>query len=177
MLDGAPVRGSRDGANLVYRLPSPLQPGTTHSLAVTYSGRPTVTGGLGGGMMFASHAGIPSATTLSEPFDSYAWWPCVDDVKDKATMEMHLTVPAGMTGASNGTLTGVRTNADGTLTYDWREDYPLSNYLICGERHELQHLQRPLPCPGRRHGHAHRLLRLPRGAQPTPPSPSRGCPT
>jgi aminopeptidase N len=130
MLDGAPVRGSRDGASLVYRLPSPLQPGTAHSLSVTYSGRPTVSGSLGGGMMFASHAGIPSATTLSEPFDSYAWWPCVDDVKDKATMEMHLTVPAGMTGASNGTLTGVRTNADGTLTYDWREDYPLSNYLI-----------------------------------------------
>jgi|WetSurMetagenome_2_1015567.scaffolds.fasta_scaffold11334_4 aminopeptidase N len=129
-LDGSSIAGSREGANLLYRPSSPLQPGTTHSLAVTYSGHPVVSGSLGGGMMFASHAGVPSATTLSEPFDSYAWWPCVDDVTDKATMEMHLTVPAGMTGASNGTLTGVRTNADGTLTYDWREDYPLSNYLI-----------------------------------------------
>lgn len=129
-LDGATIRRSTTGANLTFRPASALQPGASHNLAVTYSGHPVVTGGLGGGMMFGTHAGVPSATTLSEPFDSYAWWPCVDDVKDKATMEMHLTVPAGMTGASNGTLMGTHANPDGTRTYDWGESYPLSNYLI-----------------------------------------------
>ena len=129
-LDGVVLKVKRDGANLTFNLAQPLQPGTTHDLAVTYSGTPVVTGGLGGGMMFGSHDGTPSATTLSEPFDSYAWWPCVDDVKDKATMTMRLTVPAGMTGASNGTLDGVTANGDGTLTYTWSENYPLSNYLI-----------------------------------------------
>lgn len=130
LLDGAPLQLRRKGANLTFNLVPPLQVGSTHELAVTYSGTPVVTGGLGGGMMFGNHGGVPSATTLSEPFDSYAWWPCVDDVKDKATMTMHLTVPDGMTGASNGKLDGVTTNGDGTLTYFWREDYPLSNYLI-----------------------------------------------
>ncbi len=129
-LDGAPIKTGRDGANLAFKLTPPLQPGQAHVLAVQYSGTPVVTGGLGGGMMFGTHDGVSSATTLSEPFDSYAWWPCVDDVLDKATMEMHLTVPASMSGASNGTLTGTATNPDGTVTYSWREDYPLPNYLI-----------------------------------------------
>ena len=93
-LDGAPIKTGRDGANLTFKLKPALQPGQAHTLTVQYSGYPVVTGGLGGGMMFDTHAGVPSATTLSEPFDSYAWWPCVDDVLDKATMEMHLTVPA-----------------------------------------------------------------------------------
>ena len=129
-LDGAPFKTGRDGANLTFKLKPALQPGQTHVLTVDYSGTPVVTGGLGGGMMFGAHDGVSSATTLSEPFDSYAWWPCVDDVLDKATMEMHITVPAGMSGASNGTLTGTTTNPDGTVTYSWREDYPLPNYLI-----------------------------------------------
>jgi aminopeptidase N len=43
---------------------------------------------------------------------------------------MHLTVPGGMVGASNGTLTSTVTNQDGTSTYTWHESYPIANYLI-----------------------------------------------
>jgi len=128
--DGHAVTPSRKGADIIFHFAQPLSPGQTHEVSVSYSGSPVVVGSLGGGMMFATHEGVASATTLSEPFDSYAWWPCVDDVKDKATMDMHLTVPAGMVGASNGTLTSTVTNQDGTVTYTWDESYPIANYLI-----------------------------------------------
>ena len=135
-MDGASLDGTglstvtRRGSNVTLAFAPGLLPASRHEIAVSYSGSPVTTSGLGGGMLFASHAGVPSATTLSEPFDSYAWWPCVDDVDDKATLDMILTVPSGMVGASNGTLQEVFNNPDGTQTYHWRESYPIANYLV-----------------------------------------------
>jgi aminopeptidase N len=129
-LDGAPLPSRRKKDKISLAFSPPLAAGEIHSVAVTYSGRPQVTGTLGGGMFFSSHDSVPSATTLSEPFDSFAWWPCVDDLADKTLARIDLTVPPGMAGASNGILLEVRPNQDGTATYRWAESYPISNYLI-----------------------------------------------
>jgi len=129
-LDGAPAAVKRKRDNLTFAFTPALAAGTEHTLTVAYEGTPVVSGSLGGGMLFSEHDGVPSATTLSEPFDSYAWWPCVDDVADKTLARVSLTVPSGMVGASNGTLESHAANGDGTETWTWLEGYPISNYLI-----------------------------------------------
>ncbi|MGC8762194.1 MAG: M1 family metallopeptidase [Acidobacteriota bacterium] len=129
-LDGALQAVKRKKDDLTFAFTPALPAGTEHTLSVAYQGTPVVSGALGGGMFFSEHDGVPSATTLSEPFDSYAWWPCVDDVADKALARIRLTVPSGMVGASNGTLESHTVNGDGTETWTWFEGYPIANYLI-----------------------------------------------
>ncbi len=129
-LDGAPASVKRKKDDLTFTFSPALTPGADHTLSVAYEGTPVVSGSLGGGMLFSEHDGVPSATTLSEPFDSFAWWPCVDDVADKTLARVRLTVPAGMVGASNGALESHTANGDGTETWTWFEGYPIANYLI-----------------------------------------------
>lgn len=130
LLDGRPAQLKRNGSDLIFTLTPPLAPQSIHTLTIAYGGAPPEGGGLGGGMMFDIHQNVPSATTLSEPFGSSNWWPCVDDLSDKLTVDMKLTVPPGMLGASNGKLVATTPNPDGWTTYHWSESYPLSNYLV-----------------------------------------------
>ena len=129
-LDSAAVKAGRKGSDIVFKLSPPLVAGSVHEVYVSYEGSPKLTGDLDGGMLFSTHDGTPSATTLSEPFESYSWWPCVEDVTDKFIADIHLTVPPGMVGASNGLLVSTTAVQDGWTRYDWRESYPISNYLV-----------------------------------------------
>lgn len=128
-LDGQNASFNRNKDNFKVSFET-LAQGTTHKIAVEYGGTPQMTGSLGGGMLLSSHEGVPSATTLSEPFEAYAWMPIIDEVSDKFTANINLTVPSDMVGASNGVLTETVTNNDGTKTYKWVEEYPISAYLI-----------------------------------------------
>jgi len=56
--------------------------------------------------------------------------PCYDFPSDKATADLHISVPSGMTAASNGTLIEVKSNPDNTVTYSWQVSYPIATYLI-----------------------------------------------
>lgn len=68
--------------------------------------------------------------TMSEPSDARLWMPCYDDPSDKVTCEINATVPQGYTAGSNGLLVGVSQNGDNTITYKWREDSPITTYLM-----------------------------------------------
>lgn len=68
--------------------------------------------------------------TMSEPFDARLWMPCFDDPSDKATCEINITVPVGYQAGSNGKLVGVIENPNNTITYKWREDFPITTYLM-----------------------------------------------
>lgn len=70
------------------------------------------------------------AYTMSEPYDARLWMPCYDDPSDKATCEINITVPQDYQAASNGLLTGIIQNEDGTATYKWRETKPITTYLM-----------------------------------------------
>lgn len=130
IMDGQNISYSRDNDDFKVSFLTPLTQGSNHTIAVEYGGTPQMTGSLGGGMLFSTHEGIPSATTLSEPFEAYAWVPIIDDVSDKFTANINLTVPSDMVGATNGVLVEISDNNDGTKTYKWVEDYPISAYLI-----------------------------------------------
>jgi aminopeptidase N len=130
LADGVSKKVRRSKWNIVFPFNPPLAAGSPHTVAVQYSGSPKVYGALDGGMMFTSHgSGVPCATTLSEPFASAAWWPCVEDVTDKFTCDIRLTVPEGMVGASNGKLVAQERSTSGPV-FRWRENYPLPNYLV-----------------------------------------------
>lgn len=129
-LDSQSVQYSRNKDNFKVSFGTTLAPGSIHKVLVNYEGSPQTTGSLGGGMLFSTHEEVPSATTLSEPFETYAWMPIIDEVSDKFTANINLTVPSEMVGASNGVLVETVNNGDGTITYKWVEEYPISAYLI-----------------------------------------------
>ena len=132
--NGVPCAFSADTTRetLTVRLPAPRPAGDTLSIAVQYA-RPPSSRSRRGYYYFRDLPGLPAPVgyTFSEPYDARLWFPCVDDPADKATMEMRLRVPEGVTAASNGRLIGVTPNGDGTSTWRWRETHPVATYLMC----------------------------------------------
>ncbi len=82
---------------------------------------------------FSDSLGLPShlGYTFSEPSDARFWLPCYDEPWEKATGEIHCTVPNGYVAASNGKLLGSIDNGNGTTTWNWRESHPIATYLMC----------------------------------------------
>ena len=103
--------------------------GETLTLDTYYRGVPVATGF--GSFAFSSQNGIPWIWTLSEPYGARDWWPCKDDNSDKAdSVDIFVTVPAGLKVGSNGRLALIRVNGDGTTTFQWSERYPIAAYLV-----------------------------------------------
>jgi aminopeptidase N len=101
----------------------------TISLKVYYQGHPAGTGF--GSFMFGSHAGVPWIWSLSEPYGAKDWWPCKDNPADKAdSVDIAITCDSTLKAGSNGTLVGINNNNDGTVTYVWKERYPIATYLV-----------------------------------------------
>ena len=66
--------------------------------------------------------------TASEPSGSMTWFPSNNHPTDKATFEIQITVPEGLTAASNGLLVDEVTES-GRTAYTWRMDDPMAPYL------------------------------------------------
>ena len=99
------------------------------ALKIDYSGKPVKKGF--DSFSFKELYGNMYIYTLSEPTWGPVWWPSKDFPDDKATMSMHLVVPTGMKGVSNGLLTDTVQNSDGTTTFNWESKYPIATYLEC----------------------------------------------
>jgi aminopeptidase N len=101
-----------------------LSPAEEITVTISYSGSPR------SGLNFSYHGESPIIWSLDEPIGAREWFPCYDVPSDKATVKMHITVPANMVVASNGDLVDVISNPDNTQTYTWEENYPISTYLV-----------------------------------------------
>jgi aminopeptidase N len=120
---------SHDNDRLQVQLAQARQSGELFTLQVNYHGRPRSDGF--GSFGFDFHDGVPIIWTLSEPYFARAWWPCKDTPSDKAdSVDVILTVPDGLTAASNGSLVSNTDNGDGTRTFHWHEAYPITTYLV-----------------------------------------------
>jgi aminopeptidase N len=130
-LDGVPNDFRRNNRRISVPLPGPMPPGSAFAVVIKYQGSGSG-GGTGGGVLFTLHGpnSVPVVASFSEPFGAPLWWPCVDNPADKATAEVEVTVPQGNQAASNGVLDRIQMNSDQTVTYFWREDSPLSTYLV-----------------------------------------------
>ena len=68
--------------------------------------------------------------TQGEAEDNHHWLPCYDYPNDRVTTEMIITVDRPLSVVSNGALVDTKENSDGTRTFHWKMDQPLSTYLI-----------------------------------------------
>jgi aminopeptidase N len=131
---GGPFLSTSRGNNLVQvTLDRAYDMGELIDITVSYGGTPPNVNF--GAFSFQTHgAGTPTAgpivSSLSEPDFAPAWWPCLDRPDDKAIVDMDLRVPSTLTGVSNGLLVANILNGDGTRTFQWRSNYPISTYLV-----------------------------------------------
>lgn len=97
-------------------------------LKITYNGTPVKKGF--DSFSFKELYGNMYIYNLSEPTWGPVWWPSKDFPDDKALTSMHLRVPRGMKGVSNGLLTDTVQNDDNTTTFSWKTEYPIATYLV-----------------------------------------------
>ncbi|MFA6980194.1 MAG: M1 family aminopeptidase [Ignavibacteriaceae bacterium] len=99
------------------------------SLKIYYHGAPGSSGF--GSYETGYHNGVKTIFTLSEPYGASDWWPCKDTPADKAdSADIWIRCDSSLKAISNGKLTGVANNKDGTFTWKWEERYPIAQYLI-----------------------------------------------
>ena len=68
------------------------------------------------------------AFVVGEPQGSPGWFAANDTPTDKATYDVQLTVPDGLTAVGNGALVSQRSK-NGLTTFHWLERYPMASYL------------------------------------------------
>ncbi len=115
---------------LMVNLPATLPVGVLDSITVHYAGVPPSTG-------FGSYATqnvcsgtVPAMWTLSQPYGARDWWPCKQDLNDKAdSIDIYITTPMAYYGVANGVLVSTTTSGADKI-YHWRHRYPIPAYLI-----------------------------------------------
>lgn len=103
----------------------------TISLVIYYHGIPADTGL--GSFVFGTHNNNKDLAiwSLSEPFGASDWFPCKNAVDDKAdSSDVWITADKYYVSVSNGILQKTIDNQDGTRTYQWKNRYPIAQYLI-----------------------------------------------
>lgn len=126
--NGTSCSFTHPGAVLNITLPSPVTPGGTVKVDITYHGAPQQ-GGFGY-FVFGLRSGDRFAWSLSEPYGAREWFPCKDHPSDKAdSSRVTVTVPSIYRVGSNGLLEHETTVGPNKI-YDWVTHYRISNYLI-----------------------------------------------
>lgn len=76
-----------------------------------------------------------------EGMGASCWLPCKDHWSDEAdSMDMHLIVPAQLTGVSNGRLMGQADLHDGYKQFDWKVSNTINNYNISVNVGKYEHI-------------------------------------
>ena len=114
---------------LTVHFPNSLPRNLLDSLTVFYHGVPPDDGF--GTFVQATHNGAPVLWTLSEPYGASNWWPCKNDLTDKAdSVDIFISAPSAYKSASNGLLVETY-QAGANKVYHWKHRYPVAAYLIC----------------------------------------------
>lgn len=130
-VDGAPLpRGawSNPAGRLAIALPRPLPAGGRAKLRIAYAGNPhiAVRAPWDDGIVWArTPEGEPWVATTAQGYGCDLFWPCLDfPAGEPAKVDLHVTVPKGLSAPSNGTLVKVDTLADGRTTWHWQARSP-----------------------------------------------------
>lgn len=113
-------------------LPVPVSMGSVFTAQVFYHGTPpSGTGFFHGVTHDVSSKGTHMVYTVSDPYVAKDWWPCKQALQDKIdSVDMWVTVPAGIKVGSNGLLQSVSSPVAGFDQYKWSTHYPIDYYLI-----------------------------------------------
>jgi aminopeptidase N len=127
-VDGTPARWTRTGQELVVTPAAPLAAEAEFRTEVRYGGSPTTVPG--GDIDNGWYATSDGATVLGEPQGASVWFPVNEHPRDKATYDVAITVPTGLTAISNGILVGEPVARGGRTTWTWRHGRPMASYLV-----------------------------------------------
>ena len=127
--DGLPLAFTQNSNNeLVITLPSSLNSGTSATVIISYAGAPA-----NGEQAFTTsvHNGSPVLYTLSEPYGARDWWPCKQDLNDKAeSIDIYITAPSQYISVANGIETTTPIISGPYKTTHFHHGYPIPAYLI-----------------------------------------------
>jgi aminopeptidase N len=79
--------------------------------------------------------------SASIPESNRYWFPCYDGPDDFRTTELIAVVDKNLTVVSNGVLVSKKQNADGTVSFHWKEEQPYANHqtsVVIGEYVDLK---------------------------------------
>jgi len=122
-----PLTFDQHDHNLNITLDQDYSPSDTLTISVAYSAHPNA------GMYFLKdyeHEGQFYVYSYGEGGLHANWLPIYNDVNDKFSTEMVVTVPQPYTVISNGNLINIKKHNSGEQTFHWKQDLPHSNYLI-----------------------------------------------
>jgi aminopeptidase N len=128
-VDGEKAVFSRTGEELSVLPATPLGKGATFTVKVSYSGTPKP---VKDSSNLGTYGFIPTddgAFVACEPNGAKTWFPANDHPADKASFDIAITVPQGLTALSNGEQVGKPTTSGGKTTFRWRERQPMVTYL------------------------------------------------
>jgi len=127
MAEGEEMSFTHAGNELNIELSHPLDSGRLLSVEVFYGGQ------TGEGMVSErdDEWGVPVTFTLSEPFYAKDWFPCKENLGDKAdSVQVFITTEYGLRGVSQGIQTGTTYFPNGLVRHEWKSNYPIAFYLI-----------------------------------------------
>ncbi|MEH0575482.1 MULTISPECIES: M1 family metallopeptidase [Streptomyces] len=128
-VDGKRAQFTRDGDEIRITPRAAIHKGRMFEVAVTYGGVPEP---LGGPIVFGSDYGwmktADGVFVACEPNAASTWFPSSDHPSDKATYDIRIKAPKGLTGVSNGRLVSTYDKGGSTYTH-WRETKPMASYL------------------------------------------------
>ncbi len=132
IVNGVNSSFSRADDVVTVTLTEPLSLGETITVTTYYYGLPP-SGGFFSGMStsYIQAWGKNVTWSLSEPFNARQWWPCKQDLQDKAdSVWVFVTTSEENKVGSNGLLTAVTQLPDSKARYEWKSNYPIAYYLI-----------------------------------------------
>ncbi|RPE40533.1 peptidase M1-like protein [Streptomyces sp. Ag109_O5-1] len=128
-VNGRRAEFTRTGDEMTITPRNPLARGRDFTVSVTYGGIPQP---LNGPIVFGSDYGwmkTPDGVFVAcEPNAASTWFPSSDHPSDKATYDIRIKAPQGLTAVSNGRLVSTYDKGGSTYTH-WRESRPMATYL------------------------------------------------
>ena len=126
---GAAVSSGFSGNQLFWvKTNQTLSNGQHDSISIYYRGVPPNSGF--GSFNKQSHAGQPIIWTMSCPYASSDWWPCVNNHRIKVdSIDQIIRVPLNCRAAGNGKLLAELTD-DSSRTMYWKHSHPIAPYLV-----------------------------------------------
>ncbi len=121
--------------NLVIDLGATMAAGEIADVTVDYAGQPVEAENppWGGGFVWEkTPSGKPWIATAFQGEGCDVWWPCKDHPTGEPLngVDLFITVPDGLTAASNGVLQSTTDAGDGRTTFHWKTESAINTYGI-----------------------------------------------
>lgn len=132
--DGQKLKYKNDGNVWFVELLKKQQAGNSEEIIISYGGRPKVSRRppWDHGITWQyDKNGNPFYASTCQGGGASVWWPCKDHMYDEPdSMKISVSTPGTLMNVSNGRLTSMKENRDGTKTWNWYVSNPINNYGV-----------------------------------------------